>query len=85
MLTDKQVKVIGDALLVRADEWERGCELWLAIEAEYLPSAHELHERGYLSRRWDRKRGDLLWRATPAAVEAQELHAITATAASSVN
>ena len=78
MLTDKEVKLIGDALLLRAEEWERGCQLWFAInEAEYLPEAHELHERGYLSRRWDRERGDLQYRATDIAVASQEFHATT--------
>ncbi len=63
---------MADALLLRADEQERGKELWFAIRGDLLPEAHRLAERGYLQRR----RRDLLWRASDAAVQAQETHAV---------
>lgn len=83
MLTATETQLIGDLLLLRADEDVRGVELWAVVSDDLAVEAERLTARGYLERRWDCERSDLVYRATDQAVRAQELHANLAATVSS--
>jgi hypothetical protein len=67
----------ADALILRASETD-GRELWFGVDDGAVPEAHHLVEAGYLERRWDGGRGDIVYRATDAAVRAQEIYCAVA-------
>ena len=76
MLTEPEIALIGDPLMLRASG--TGRELWVAVHNNQAVEAERLTQRGYVRRRWDRERDDLVYRATDRAVAAQEIHAATA-------
>ena len=50
-MTDEMLDLIASGWELRSAEEERGRELWWAVQYGKLPAAHELCERGWLSRR----------------------------------
>jgi hypothetical protein len=50
-MTDEQQELVATAWELRLAERERQRELWFAVQPEKLPTAHDLHERGWLARR----------------------------------
>jgi hypothetical protein len=76
MLTDVEVSLLGDALLLRADEDGAGREFWFALVDDVIVEAHHLVETGRLDQRV--VNGDLVYRASDEAYRAQGLYAATA-------
>lgn len=76
MLSDAQVALVGQLLLLRAGERE-GRELWAAVATGVVDDAHALVEAGYLTSKKSH-RGDSVFRASDAAARAQSLHAVMA-------
>jgi hypothetical protein len=51
LTTEDQRGLVALAWALRLAEHERKRELWFAVEPEALPTAHDLYERKWLSRR----------------------------------
>jgi hypothetical protein len=83
MLTSSEIAVIGNLLMLRASE--HGRELWAAVNDDHALEAERLAQRGYLTRRWDRERDDLVYRATDVAAAAQTLHNAAVATASTMS
>ena len=80
-MTDSELDVIASALFLRSVEDHR--DLWAAYDDDLIPECHRLVDAGYLERRV--RNGDLVYRATDAAVTAQAMSDITETAAANAN
>ena len=69
MLTEDQIRVVGDALLLYSEK----PNAWFAPIPELEPVADELFVKGYLNR--VERDGRAMFQITRRAVAAQELHA----------
>jgi hypothetical protein len=50
-MTEGQAEIAALGWEIRLREEERGRETWFAVEPRALPDAHELAEKGWLTRR----------------------------------
>jgi hypothetical protein len=81
VLTDTQVALIGDLLMLRYGE--KDTQLWATLEDAAIPDAHRLAEAGWLDRRWNGN--DLAYRASDVAIRAQTVHSLAVAAASTIS
>jgi hypothetical protein len=77
VLTDTETRLVGNMMLLRMSE--QGAPVWAALDDDVIAEAHRLHETGYLDRRYDQDRDDLLYRASDQACRALALYTTTLT------